>query len=79
MLGISVNDLLIYIQMNTTQCPPNGLGTREKDIVLPSPPPPPKMVQGTGAKDILFYFRDQVNNILGIPCESLFADLSKGI
>ena len=39
-LSISAVASLICIQMNTTDCLPNGLGTREKDTVLPSPPPP---------------------------------------
>ena len=41
MLGISVVAPLICIKTNTAEGPPNGIGTKETDIVLPTPPPPP--------------------------------------
>ena len=46
--SISVVVPLICIRMNSIECLPNGLGTRENDIALPSPTPPQTMVLRTG-------------------------------
>ena len=75
MLDISVVAPLICIKTNTTEGPPNGFGTKETDIVLPSPP----MVLGTRENDILFYFWDQANNETSIPCEGILTDLPSSV
>ena len=79
MLGISVVTPLICIKTNTTEGPLNGFGTKETDIVLPTPPPPPQMVFRTRETDILFYFRDQANNGTSIPCEGIMTDLPNNL
>ena len=75
MLGISVVAPLICIKTNTTEGHPNGFGTKETDIVLPSP----LMVFGTGRNDILLYFWDQANNETSIPCEGIITDLPNSV
>ena len=83
-LSISVVVPLLYIRIKSTECLPNDLGTRENDIVLPSPTPPTlthtqwfwEQVRG---KWNFVQFRDQANSGTGIPCGGIITDLSNRI